>query len=92
MAAEELAELHRLDGRLNAMKSELKAAVEQLGSHLMNIHGIGPAGDNYRVVERCAHTAYSRPVGGRWTPRSRAACPVSDGAADPLTPALKSLS
>jgi transposase len=44
MAAEELAELHRLDGRLKAMKSELKAAVEQLGSHLMNIHGIGPAG------------------------------------------------
>jgi transposase len=44
MAAEELAELHRLDGRLKAMKSELKAAVEQLGSHLMNVHGIGPAG------------------------------------------------
>ncbi len=26
------------------MKVELKAAVEALGSHLMNIHGIGPAG------------------------------------------------
>jgi transposase len=44
MAAEELAELHRLDAQLNAMKAELKAAVEQLGSHLMDIHGIGPAG------------------------------------------------
>jgi transposase len=44
MAAEELAELHRLDAQLKAMKAELKAAVEQLGSHLMDIHGVGPAG------------------------------------------------
>ena len=26
------------------MKAELKAAVQGLGSHLMDIHGIGPAG------------------------------------------------
>jgi transposase len=44
MAAEELTELRRLDGQLKAMKTELKAAVEQLGSHLMDINGIGPAG------------------------------------------------
>jgi transposase len=44
MAAEELAELRRLDGQLKAMKAELKAAVEQLGSHLMDIYGVGPAG------------------------------------------------
>jgi transposase len=44
MAAEELADLDRYDARLKAMKAELKAAVEAAGSHLMDIHGIGPAG------------------------------------------------
>jgi transposase len=44
IAAQELAELHRLDGQLKARKGELKAAVEELGSHLMNIHSIDPAG------------------------------------------------
>jgi transposase len=44
MAAEELADLDRYDTRLKAMKAELKAAVEATGSHLMDIHGIGPAG------------------------------------------------
>ena len=44
MAAEELADLVRFDARLKAMKAELKAAVEAAGSHLMDIHGIGPAG------------------------------------------------
>jgi hypothetical protein len=44
MAAEELEDLHRLDAKLKAMKAELKAAVLATGSHLMNIHGIGPAG------------------------------------------------
>jgi len=44
MAAEELADLHRLDGKLKAMKAELKTAVQAAGSHLMDIHGIGPAG------------------------------------------------
>jgi hypothetical protein len=44
MAAEELADLDRYDARLKAMKAELKAAVEATGSHLMDIHGIGPAG------------------------------------------------
>src|SRR5690349_20833532 len=37
MAAEELEDLHRLDAKL-------KAAVLAMGSHLMDIHGIGPAG------------------------------------------------
>ena len=44
MAAEELEDLHRLDAKLKAMKAELKAAVHATGSHLMDIHGIGPAG------------------------------------------------
>ena len=44
MAAEELADLGRLDAKLKAMKAELKAAVLASGSHLMDIHGIGPAG------------------------------------------------
>jgi transposase len=44
MAAEELADIDRLDARLKAMKAELKAAVLATGSHLMDIHGIGPAG------------------------------------------------
>jgi transposase len=44
MAAEEIADLERLDAKLKAMKAELKAAVVASGSHLMDIHGIGPAG------------------------------------------------
>jgi transposase len=44
MAAEELEDLHRLDAKLKSMKAELKAAVLAMGSHLMDIHGIGPAG------------------------------------------------
>jgi hypothetical protein len=44
MAAEELAGIERLDAKLKAMKAELKAAVLASGSHLMDIHGIGPAG------------------------------------------------
>ena len=44
MAGEELAGLDRYDAKLKAMKAELKAAVEAMGSHLMDIHGIGPAG------------------------------------------------
>jgi len=44
MAAEELADLERYDAKLKDMKAELRAAVEATGSHLMDIHGIGPAG------------------------------------------------
>jgi len=44
MAAEELADLERLDTKLKAMKAELKAAVLASGSRLMDIHGVGPAG------------------------------------------------
>src|SRR5215472_14846198 len=44
MAAEELDEVARLDAKLKAMKAELRAAVLATGSHLMDIHGIGPAG------------------------------------------------
>jgi transposase len=44
MAVEELEDLERLDAKLKAMKAELKTAVQATGSHLMAIHGIGPAG------------------------------------------------
>jgi transposase len=44
MAAEELADIERLDTRLKAMKAELREAVVASGSRLMDIHGIGPAG------------------------------------------------
>ena len=41
---EELEDIERVDVKLKAMKAELKAAVLATGSHLMDIHGIGPAG------------------------------------------------
>jgi transposase len=44
MAAEELADIEHLDARLKAMKAALKTAVLATGSHLMDLHGIGPAG------------------------------------------------
>ncbi len=44
MAAEELADVDRIDARLRAMKAELKEAVLASGSTLMEIHGVGPAG------------------------------------------------
>jgi len=44
MAAEELADIDRIDAKLKAMKAELKQAVLATGSTLMDIHGIGPAG------------------------------------------------
>ena len=44
LAAEQLTDLVRLDVRLKALKAELKQAVLATGSHLMDLHGIGPAG------------------------------------------------
>jgi transposase len=44
LAADQLADLVRLDARLKALKAELKHAVLASGSHLMDLHGIGPAG------------------------------------------------
>jgi transposase len=44
IAAVEIADLERLDAQLKAMKAELSAAVQALGSHLMDLPGIGPAG------------------------------------------------
>jgi len=44
MAAEELADLVHVDAKLTSMQRELKAAVLARGSHLMDLHGIGPAG------------------------------------------------
>ena len=44
MAVEELADLVRVDAKLKALNRELKDAVLARGSHLMDLHGIGPAG------------------------------------------------
>jgi transposase len=44
MAVEEVADLVRVDAKLKALNKELKAAVLARGSHLMDLHGIGPAG------------------------------------------------
>jgi transposase len=44
MAAQELADIDRIDARLKAMKAELKQAVLATGSRLMDVYGIGRAG------------------------------------------------
>lgn len=44
MAVEELADLVATDVRLKTLTQELKTAVQARGSHLMDLHGIGPAG------------------------------------------------
>ena len=44
MAAEEIADLVAVDAKLKAIKKELRAAVQARGSHLMDLHGVGPAG------------------------------------------------
>ena len=44
MAAEELADLVVVDGKLKKIKAELKAMVIARGSTLLQIHGIGPSG------------------------------------------------
>ena len=44
MAAEEIADLVALDAKLKKIKAELKAAVVERGSGLMDIFGVGPAG------------------------------------------------
>jgi len=44
MAAEELADLVAVDAKLKAIKKDLRDAVAQRGSHLMDLYGFGPAG------------------------------------------------
>jgi transposase len=44
MAAEEIADLVAVDAKLKRIKAELKAAVVERGSTLMDVYGIGPAG------------------------------------------------
>jgi transposase len=44
MAAEEITDLVAVDAKLKAIKKELRAAVQARGSHLMELHGVGPAG------------------------------------------------
>ena len=44
MAAEEIADLVAVDAKLKKIKAELKDAVLERGSRLMDIYGVGPAG------------------------------------------------
>ena len=44
MAAEEIADLVAVDAKLKKIKAELKAAVTDRGSTLMDVYGVGPAG------------------------------------------------
>ncbi|MEV0794893.1 IS110 family transposase [Kribbella sp. NPDC050459] len=44
MATEEIEDLIAVDTKLKAIKNELRSAVVVRGSHLMDLHGIGPAG------------------------------------------------
>jgi transposase len=44
MAAEEIADLVAVDAKLKAIKKELRGAVQERGSHLMDLFGVGPAG------------------------------------------------
>ena len=44
MATEEIADLVVLDAKLKKLKAEIKAAVTDRGSHLMDVFGVGPAG------------------------------------------------
>jgi transposase len=43
MAIEAVADLVATDTKLKTMTKELAAAVQARGSHLMDLHGIGPA-------------------------------------------------
>jgi transposase len=42
IAAEELAELVAVDAKIKKSSAELKAMVVARGSHLMDLHGVGP--------------------------------------------------
>jgi transposase len=44
MAAEEITDLVAVDAKLKAIKKELRGAVQERGSHLMDLFGVGPAG------------------------------------------------
>jgi transposase len=44
MAADEITDLVAVDAKLTTIKNELRGAVQDRGSHLMNLCGIGPAG------------------------------------------------
>lgn len=75
MAAGELAGPGRLDATLKTMKAELNAAVAATGSHLMDIHRIGPASAarilaDVGTVTRFPNRSHfaSRPAPPRLTP------------------------
>jgi transposase len=44
MAVEAITDLVAVDAKLKAINKELRAGVQARGSHLMDLHGVGPAG------------------------------------------------
>jgi len=75
MAAEELADLVRVDAKLKALHYELKAAVLARGSHLMDLHGIGPPARHGSWPTSAtspgsptATTSHPGPAPHHWTP------------------------
>src|SRR5512142_497700 len=51
LAAELVGDLEAVDGKLKALKTELRVAVRAYGSRLMDLHGIGPAGAARLLVD-----------------------------------------
>ncbi len=89
MAVEVIADLVAVDAKLKRIKAELKAAVLERGSHLMDIYGIGPAGaarvladvgDVARFADRNRFASWTGTA--PWTPH-----PASRPATDSHAPA-----
>ena len=85
MAAEEIADLVAVDAKLKKIKAELKAAVLERGSTLMDIYGVGPAGAA-RVLADVGDVARfaDRNRFASWT--GTAPLDASSGRADPPPP------
>jgi transposase len=61
IAAVEIADLVAVDGKLKAIKKELREAVQARGSHLMDLFGVGPAGAA-RILGDVGDVARSAPT------------------------------
>lgn len=91
IAAGQLADLDRIDAQLKALKGELKEAVQATGSHLMDIHGIGPVGAARILADvvgmwpgsRTATTSPPGPAPHRSTPPAGTTC--ATGCPEPET-------
>lgn len=82
MAADEVADLVALDAKLTKIKAELKAAVLERSSSLMDIYGVGPVGAARVLADVGDVARFADPGPGQhlWTPhqvsRPATGCPV----------------